>query len=431
MKAEVLLDIPDQIAGKLATGVLERVGGVVRDPATGKVVMWLREASASPIDFRSPPIKGQNSLLSLAGNAVSILNLGATVAFGAAALAKLKKIDGELDVMQSKLDQLRQSADKLQWSVDLGFANTLAALGAISQHQEIEIVGDLKSAAKEALSSQFLEPGSHQRITRLEIARSTASKVKERLLLLAQQEMQAASEAIRFKRNSYSGFAFDGSVCKALLRLRQAITASSLCASICAEADSLYAASSMLENEHKNFSSLFRDVAKSSLNSQQTAYATLLSPSYSQFMSAFRVDSWARRYDEKVGGLFDVLDAARFPNTQDNNSWSSPIISMVPFFGSFLGRVSGNSTAAPGQWAPAPDRWTDKEDRERIQSDQTNTRAFVDLIDGIDLDLDRLLGYQAEYKAGSSMGLGIHEYREALRIDDLRGDSSLCFLSLE
>lgn len=71
----------------------------------------------------------------------------------------------------------------------------------------------------------------------------------------------------------------------------------------------------------------------------------------------------------------------------------------------------------------------DEETKEK--SDLTNARAFVDQIDGINLDLDRLLGYQAEYKDGSDRGLCIQEYREALRLDDIQEVNSLCFLSLK
>ena len=42
-KIEVMLDVPRRIATGLATGRLERVGGVVRDARTKQVVAWLRE----------------------------------------------------------------------------------------------------------------------------------------------------------------------------------------------------------------------------------------------------------------------------------------------------------------------------------------------------------------------------------------------------
>lgn len=72
------------------------------------------------------------------------------------------------------------------------------------------------------------------------------------------------------------------------------------------------------------------------------------------------------------------------------------------------------------------------EEKQRLsQSDLVSTRAFVDLIDGIDLDLDRLFGYQAEYQAGSDRNLSIHEYREALQLEDIHETNSLCFLTLK
>lgn len=423
MKTEVVLDIPDHIVGKLATGTLERVGGVVREPTTGKVVMWLRETSPCPIDSRSLPIKGPNRFLGLAGHAASILNLGATVAFGTATLAKLSKIEEHLGVMDAKLDELRQRAQKLQWTVELGFANTLSALTAISFNQEIELVGELNSAASLAWSCQFLEPGSQQRVNRIENALHTSSNVKEKLLLHARQEMETACEEIEKTRKDNYSFAFDDKVLNALLRLRQAIAASSLCASISAEADSLYAASSILSKELQIFRSLFNNAVKTSLDSRQTAYATLLSPEYSEFMPAARVDSWARKYDGKSGGLLDVLDASRL----DSAPTSTPS-SLVGLFGI---KLAAGAAANLSYSTNIGSRRVMEEQRNRGKSDLAGTLAFVDLIDGIDLDLDRLLGYQAEYKAGSDRNIGIHEYRESFRLDDIQEDNRICFLSLK
>jgi len=423
MKAEVLLDIPDKIAGKLATGALERVGGVIRESDTGKVVMWLRETSPSPIDSRSLPINGSNQLLGMAGHAASILNLGATVSFGTATLMKLSKIEGKLDIMDAKLDELRQRAQKLQWTVELGFANTLSALASIRQHQEIELAGDLNSAATLAWSCQFLEPGSQQRVNRIENALHTASSVKEKLLLHARQEMQAACEEIQKKRKSYHGFAFEDSVIRAIVRLRQAITASSLCASICAEADNLYAASSILAKEHHLFSTLLIDATKASLNSDQAVYATLLAPAFSEFMPALRVDSWARKYDGKAHGLFDVLDSSRLNSASTKTS--DTFIGLSHLF------ITGTAAASSKNSTNARLLWPIEEQQERETTDLASTLTFINLIDGVDEDLDRLLGYQAEYKAGSDRNLGIHEYREALRLDDIKEANSLCFLLLK
>lgn len=65
--------------------------------------MWLRETSASPIDTRKLPAQGPNKLLGMVGHTASILNLGATVAFGAATLTKLSRIEEKLDVMGPSL----------------------------------------------------------------------------------------------------------------------------------------------------------------------------------------------------------------------------------------------------------------------------------------------------------------------------------------
>lgn len=422
MQAEVLLDIPDDIVGKLATGELERVGGVIRNRETGRVVTWLRETSPSPLDTRNLPMNNTNQLLGVIGHSASILNLGATIAFGTATLSKLSKIEGKLDIMNEKLDELQRRAQEIQWTIELGFANTLVALDGLRQHQEIELFGNLNSAANMAWSCQFLEPGSPQRITRIENAFSTASSVKEILLQYAQKEMLQASEKIKSKRKSYHGFAFEEDVTNALLRLRQAIAASSLCAAIGAEADSLFAVSSMLGREHKQLRSLLTEMAGISLQPQESVYPALLNHSLKEVMPATRVDAWAKKYDQKSGGLFEVLDMTMRPKNDAQKP--TPSDGEVLIRGMFM--LMGVATGGVN----SPDCTSVVAEKPKPLSEIEGATNFINLIDGVDLDLDRLQGYQIEYNESSELNLSIQEYRDMLRLDIIPANDTLVCLSL-
>ena len=128
--ATIVLDIPDEVIAKLATGEYKRVGGVIQDK-DGRIVMWLKEGCLSPSSPKELPTglpSNMGDMLKLTGAAASILNLGATIAFGMETLSRLEKIDGKLDIIVEKLDELGRKIDKIQWSVDIGFANTFQSL---------------------------------------------------------------------------------------------------------------------------------------------------------------------------------------------------------------------------------------------------------------------------------------------------------------
>ena len=70
---EVVFEVPPEIVRGLATGTLERVGGVIREQGSKQVVMWLREGAQI----------ANNS--NLAGGVLrSVLNVGSGGLSGAA-----------------------------------------------------------------------------------------------------------------------------------------------------------------------------------------------------------------------------------------------------------------------------------------------------------------------------------------------------------
>ncbi len=66
MKLDVIFDVPPQVAEGLANGSLERVGGVVRNSSSKKVVMWLQEGGSEVSKTISkPPLAAGEGALSL------------------------------------------------------------------------------------------------------------------------------------------------------------------------------------------------------------------------------------------------------------------------------------------------------------------------------------------------------------------------------
>lgn len=429
MRAEVILDIPEKYVAKLATGDYERVGGVLRDSNSKEVVAWLRETSPSPVPADKFPFGKLNEMLQVAGNAASILNLGATVAFGVATLKKLNRIEGKLDIMSAKLDELNQKVARLGWAVEIGFANTLQALDSIKSHQEIELAGELNSAASMAWSAQFLEPGSNQRMMRLENAYHTASNIKERLIIHARKELEQAIEAMEKRRDAGDfGFAIDNDTMAALFRVRQAIAACTLNASICAEADDIYSAGSKLSAELDVIGSLLQKFGGSSCRPDARTYGSLLSYQLNDVMSAQRVDSWSRRYDPSANGIFGVVemirnDKAGGMSTSDSTSGVTSAGSLVS--GSFAHRwiLEGSSAAR----SSGPSSGSRQSTSYAISN--MNARPYFDLMDGLNEDIQRMAGYALEYKAASQMGLSSQEYREMLCLDDVPEGRSVVLLS--
>ena len=67
MNLNVVFDVPARVAQGLLNGSLERVGGVVRDSSTKKVVMWLQEGGSEVSKaLLNPPLAGGADALAMA-----------------------------------------------------------------------------------------------------------------------------------------------------------------------------------------------------------------------------------------------------------------------------------------------------------------------------------------------------------------------------
>ncbi|MEH2292324.1 hypothetical protein [Nostoc sp.] len=95
--------IPNWIAEGLKTQVYERVGGVIREVGSKKVVTWLREIS--------PHLIQNSTILSQFGSAATVLNLGVSVIGFAMVIKRLGEIEQRLKILQQDVKQLNNKFD--------------------------------------------------------------------------------------------------------------------------------------------------------------------------------------------------------------------------------------------------------------------------------------------------------------------------------
>jgi hypothetical protein len=95
--------IPNWITEGLKNQAYERVGGVIREVGSKKVVSWLREVSPSLIQ--------SSTILSQFGSAASILNLGVSVIGFAIVIQRLEEIEQRLKILEKDVNQLNRKFD--------------------------------------------------------------------------------------------------------------------------------------------------------------------------------------------------------------------------------------------------------------------------------------------------------------------------------
>src|SRR5690349_7059139 len=95
------LFMPRWIEQGLATGKYVRIGGVIQEVNTGKVVMWLREIGSS-----GKVVLHVGNLLSIVCAAASVLNLGITTCGFALVLKRLNELEARVQVVQKALERI-------------------------------------------------------------------------------------------------------------------------------------------------------------------------------------------------------------------------------------------------------------------------------------------------------------------------------------
>jgi len=124
----VVFQIPEIIAVGLQNGTLERVGGVIRNSATKKVVAWLKEGEGVQLEAPSNKLLGQLQTLSMNSNilmGMQVANLAVSAAGFALLYQKLGVIERKIDALR---DLLAQVKDGQAWQEEKQFLEYLAQL---------------------------------------------------------------------------------------------------------------------------------------------------------------------------------------------------------------------------------------------------------------------------------------------------------------
>jgi len=112
MNLDVVFDVPQKIVEGLQDGSLERIGGVVRDSSSKRVVMWLQEGgSMVKKGIPIPPWAGGVDALAVATPLLTTANLGVSVAGFAVMLQQLNRISDQIRAVEAKVDQISHKLD--------------------------------------------------------------------------------------------------------------------------------------------------------------------------------------------------------------------------------------------------------------------------------------------------------------------------------
>jgi len=413
MDMKVLFDVPDNIVAGLATGRLVRNGGVIQtapgSESGGNVVAWLREISSSPV--ANQELMGQSpsqamQFLQMAGSVSSILNLGATVGFGIAALSRFKKMD-------KKLDRVIEDIERLQWTVELGFASMLSILEKIDFFQEVELLGEIKSAMSMAWSAQFFEPGSSKREQQMLNVLNKVSSVFEKYLLITQSEIESTILNLG-NQTSSQRVQIDAKTINTVKRLRTTVFLANFQSEVMAEIENLRGAADFCEQQHKALKHMVDGIGYAFLRGNKDSeslaiYPALMNVELKDLVPASRIGRWAVMFDtEAPNGVYDVMEYLRDYLEQLEKSVEKSVENFIRGNNIFQRRImlkmSGNSPCM------------------QISRQDHLLSQFLDHVEGACSDIERFSGRAAEYNWARLNNKNLTEYRKMLEIDSADED---------
>ncbi len=136
--------LADWIVKGLRDGTLERVGGVIREVGSKRVITWLREVNSSPFKDLAP-----QGILQVT-SAASILNLGVSVIGFVVIAQRLKELEQRLQQAQKVLNNINRK-------IDLSFyANFRAAIELANNAFTMTKTENRRNSALQAIN-RFLE----------------------------------------------------------------------------------------------------------------------------------------------------------------------------------------------------------------------------------------------------------------------------------
>ena len=149
--ASVLFDLPEQIRQGLATGVLTRFGGTIRETATGRIVCFLKE-----IDLTNKIEELTNSIDELGAHLVGVermqvLTMGGLAGVAMICVAGFVYVGGRLAKVEKQLTVMQKSLDEIKDIVKLIHASNIVSLAkeyyrAYAAYQENDYEEALKHA---------------------------------------------------------------------------------------------------------------------------------------------------------------------------------------------------------------------------------------------------------------------------------------------
>lgn len=456
---EIQFDVPWGIVGGMIKGDLIRRGGVIQKKS-GEIVAWLREVSIRPVE---PDVLGASmgdsrlaNAFGFIGNVSSILNLGATVAFGSATLRKLSEIhsniasvgnqvasvDTKINSIGTQITSINEKIDShigvtvtlglatleklvdidskiatLQWTVDLGFAHILKhvdeRVDEIKRCLEASIAAKLRSAAQLAWSAQSLEPKNYQRTYRIENALSCATEAVEQILPLAEQGCKSLADSLTNTASYQQAYPYNYNnnpdairiqlqhntitgISKAIepfQRIRLALFATSLQALLLAESGQPDLAASFLDNTRNRVIDACRSFILPLLK---------INGAYNQFPALLQ--------SVKPNQL-PIIRIGRWISTFDPEYYGTPESATMKVIEGL--RERGMLITQSQAW-PTDD-----------------TYKFASLIDGVIEDLDRQAGTIQELIYCDHNKLTWQEYRDIFKIDDAPEGKKIAFLFMK
>ena len=150
MNLNVVFDVPALVAQGLMNGSLERVGGVVRDVTTKKIVMWLGEGNSK--EMLQPPFMGESMNMSPLLPWLSAFGIGTSVAGFALVMKRLDDIGERISRTEKKVDRINHKLDdqlvaRLRSGVN-AFENALNASSGMHRsllaHQAINAIHETR-----------------------------------------------------------------------------------------------------------------------------------------------------------------------------------------------------------------------------------------------------------------------------------------------
>jgi len=386
------LECPENVLMGLIRGKYSREGGTIREAASGRIVTLLREANLSPMRAIDLVPSNLCKILQLASAATSLLNLGATVGFGIATLRRLNAIKEQLGRIEHRLDEIK-------WVVELSFLHTLQVLRIAEGLQQIleqKILTDLESAAELADGAQDFEPGSPQRINRLENALTLATTASRYLLTRSVEEMsRLGDEFSKMRRARYRQLGNLPEAAKVLQRFRHTCLAVSLKATIEADAGGVTRAGKSLAKDHQKLEEILKHFALPYFRRENYfVYDYLVHRHWKGQITFSRILNLVKMYDPEVKDEDEFVELLMMNDCAD----AHPIFEQ------------------PKDWH--------KEAMPKMSQ-------VFELLEGATTDMDRVRGLVNELGLVSAKEMRLQDYREQLAVREVPKIGQLVYFELE